>query len=142
MQSFTRFKLILWSFTNGINPYFTKHLRKSVCSRKTYPRLFGAELSELKSELYDSEKEKLLNLILSKVVNPALENPNVSDEVKTSVQDTKKRLELQDSAQGIIYFFQDSLNSLRGQEIKKEFHKNNLLAFEDIKDEVEDLYFR
>lgn len=104
--------------------------------------MFGAELSELKSELYDSEKEKLLNLILSKVVNPALENPNVSDEVKTSVQDTKKRLELQDSAQGIIYFFQDSLNSLRGQEIKKEFHKNNLLAFEDIKDEVEDLYFR
>lgn len=104
-------------------------------------RLFGAEFSELKSELYNSEKEKLLNLILSKVVNPALENPNLSEKMKESIKNTQERLEQQNSAQGIVFFFQDSLNSLRGKEIKEEFHKHNLLAFEDIKDEVENLYF-
>ncbi len=104
-------------------------------------RLFGAELSELKAELYNSEKEALLNLILSKVVNPALQNPNLSEKMKGSIKNTQERLEQQNSAQGIILFFEDSLNSIRGQEIKNEFHKNKLLAFEDIKDEVENLYF-
>lgn len=105
-------------------------------------RLFGAELSELKAELYNSEKEALLNLILSKVVNPALQNPNLSEKMKESIKNTQERLEQQNSAQGIILFFEDSLNSIRGREIKEEFHKNNLLAFEDIKGKVDDLYFR
>lgn len=108
---------------------------------ETAARLFCTELSKLKTELYNSEKESILNFILSKVINPALTNPNIPEKIKISVQDTKKRLELQNTAQGIIYFFQDSLNSLRGKEIKDEFHKNNLLAFEDIKTEVENLYF-
>lgn len=121
--------------------YTYKTFKKWETLIESTARLFGTELSELKSKLYAEEKEKLLNLILSKVVEPALASPNISDGIKKSVQDTKKRLELQNSAQGIEYFFEDSLNSLRGQEIKDEFHKNNLLAFEDIKDEVKSLYY-
>lgn len=78
----------------------------------------------------------------SLTIYTALENPNLSEKMKESIKNTQERLEQQNSAQGIILFFEDSLNSIRGQEIKNEFHKNNLLAFGDIKNEVEDLYFK
>lgn len=104
-------------------------------------QLFGTNLSELKVELHKLERRKLLEMILSKVVNPALSNPNIKDKTKNSIENTKLRLEQQNNAQGIIFFFTDSLNSLRGKEIQKELHQNNLQAFEDIQEEVLNAYY-
>lgn len=104
-------------------------------------QLFGTNLSELKVELHELERRKLLEMILSKVVNPALSNPNIKNKTKNSIENTKLRLEQQNNAQGIIFFFTDSLNSLRGKEIQKELHQNNLQAFEDIQEEVLNAYY-
>lgn len=121
--------------------YTIDDYREWVSEIKSAARLFKTELSILKSELYAYEKEKLLKIIFEKVINPALASKNIKESTRKSVENTKKRLETQDSAQGIIFFFEDSLNSLRGKEIVEDFHNNNLLAFEDIKEEVLNAYY-
>lgn len=121
--------------------YTIDDYREWVSEIKSAARLFKTELSILKSELYAYEKEKLLKIIFEKVINPALASKNIKESTRKSVENTKKRLEMQDSAQGIIFFFEDSLNSLRGKEIVEDFHNNNLLAFEDIKDKVLNAYY-
>ena len=50
-------------------------------------------------------------------------------------------INIQNTAQGIISFFNDSLNAERGKEICKVLHKNSLKSFEDIKSEVEKSYY-
>ncbi len=98
-------------------------------------------LRQLVFELHLSEKEKLLGLIKANVINPALECKNLPENIKQSVENTLERLEMQNTAQGIIAFFNDALNSKQGQEICAVLHQNNLKAFEDIKSKIEETYY-
>lgn len=51
------------------------------------------------------------------------------------------RLEIQDSAEGIIAFFSDALNSIQGKEIGRTLEDYKLLSFEAIKNEILQEYY-
>lgn len=102
----------------------------------------GTALSELLYELHKPEKERILNIIFTKVINPALNSSVLPNDILQSIRDTKNRLEAQNTAAGIIAFFTDALHSVRGKKIYEEFCKNNMQSFESIKDEVLYAYYR
>lgn len=103
--------------------------------------LFGFELNGLINELHQAEKEKLLNIVLSKVVNPALAHSGIKDHIRASIENTKDRLLMQNTSEGIIYFFTDALHATGGKHICEKLHECGLLAFEDIYDEVMNAYY-
>ena len=101
----------------------------------------GSSLKELLYELHEPERKKLLNMILSRVVNPALQSVELPTDIKKSVENTKKRLEMQNTASGIMAFFTDALNSKRGKQIYDALKEHKLSSFEDIAGEVRNAYY-
>ena len=99
------------------------------------------DLDELIADLHEQEKEKLLSMILEKVINPALQCETLDSKTKESVKNTKERLEIQNRASGIIAFFEDALRSKGGMSIMEKLHENGLIAFEDIKDDIKKIYY-
>lgn len=102
--------------------------------------LFDTKLDTLKYNLHKKEKEVLLDFILEKVINPALQCKELSETTLNSIKNTKNRLEMQNTAEGIMAFFTDALNSNSGRKIAKELEKNGLLSFEKITPQVKELY--
>ena len=76
------------------------------------------------------------------VINPALASDNLSEDMKLRIINTKDRLEKQNTAEGIIAFFTDALDSLAGKEIAQILEINNLKSFEKIKDEIFKEYYK
>lgn len=89
-------------------------------------------LEDYTKEIHQKEKDKLLNIIKTKVINPALKSQNLSKKTKKNIQNTLDRLEVQDSAEGIIAFYEDALKSNQGQMIGVELEANKLKSFEKI----------
>ncbi|MGL4987205.1 MAG: hypothetical protein ACRC5H_08745 [Treponemataceae bacterium] len=104
-------------------------------------KLFNCSIPNLLAELHESEKKKILIIIEEKVIVPALKCEALQQEIKNSVEDTKKRLQNQNTALGIIAFFSDALASNRGKIICDALHENKLLAFEDIKNDIFKIYY-
>lgn len=104
-------------------------------------RLFDSDLNILLDELHNNEKQRLLTMITSKVINPALACPNLDSEIKERIKGTQDRLEVQNTASGIISFFEDALRARGGKQIKEQLHHHSLIAFEDIADEVFESYY-
>ncbi|MBB5225923.1 hypothetical protein DYE50_11355 [Treponema ruminis] len=101
----------------------------------------GSDMSELLYELHKPEKDKMLSYILDNTTNITLKSEKLSDDIRNSVLKTKSIMEQQTTAAGIIAFFSDALKSLRGQQVVAELKKLGLPLFEDIKDEVFDMYY-
>ena len=93
------------------------------------------------ADFLEQEKTKLINIIEKNVIIPALSCEFLPENIIKSIKNTRTRLNIQNTAQGIISFFNDSLNAERGKEICKVLHKNSLKSFEDIKSEVEKSYY-
>lgn len=110
---------------------------------ESFVRIFDSAkgLDDYINELHKQEKEKLFDIIKSKVLDPALNSEKISDETKKNIENTRKRLEIQDSAEGIIAFFTDALNSNQGQKIRDELEENELNSFEKIKPLVLQEYY-
>lgn len=109
----------------------------------SFVNVFSQEknLPQLILELHQAEKTKLINIIEKNVIIPALSCEFLPENIIKSIKNTRTRLNIQNTAQGIISFFNDSLNAERGKEICKVLHKNSLKSFEDIKSEVEKSYY-
>jgi len=103
--------------------------------------LFNSDLGTLLHDLHFQEKQKLLLLIEKKVISPALNCTTLDRKTKSKVKNTEYRLEIQETAEGIIDFFEDALRATGGKKIRDTLHKNNLTAFEDISDEIFKLYY-
>ncbi|MCH5293204.1 MAG: hypothetical protein J1E07_05695 [Treponema sp.] len=101
----------------------------------------GSSLPELLYELHEPERKKILDIILNRVVNPALQSTVLPPEILKSIEDTKNRLEMQNTASGIMAFFTDALHSERGKQIYEAFEKHGMASFESIKDEVQKAYY-
>ncbi len=85
----------------------------------------GKTLDDYRKEYHNKEKEKLLQIITDKVITPALTSTKLTDEFKLDIQNTKERLENQTTAEGIIAFFTDALDSFERikETIIKEYFK-------------------
>ena len=79
--------------------------------------------------------------IEKKVINPALESGLLDKRTNKSVKETKERLEIQETAEGIIAFFEDALRASGGIKIKDKLHEKHLTAFEDIADDIFKMYY-
>ncbi len=101
---------------------------------ESFVHIFDPEknIADYTKELHQKEKNRLLDLIKSKVLLPALNCDKLSENIKDSVKNTLNRLEAQESAEGIIMFFTDALKANRGKEIQKELERNMLDSFESI----------
>lgn len=104
-------------------------------------KLFGSDLGILLHDLHFQEKQKLLLHIEKNVINPALASKTLDIETKARIEGTKKRLEIQETAEGIIDFFEDALRASGGIKIKDTLHKNDLTAFEDIAKDIFKMYY-
>lgn len=123
-----------WSY--GIATYNAWHdsLEKAAVA-------LGSSLKKLLGELHKSEREKILKIIFDNVIDPALQSTVLPPEILKSIEDTKRRLEMQNTASGIMAFFTDALHSERGKQIYEAFEKHGMASFESIKDEVQKAYY-
>jgi hypothetical protein len=85
-------------------------------------------------------KEKILSLIEEKVLLRAINVETLPPGIKLSVDRTTLRLHSMRTIEEIMGFFNNAMKSKRGITVQDALHKHGLLAFEDIKDEVNTLY--
>lgn len=130
-----------------MHPSFEDYTYEDFCrwtiNIESFIKVFEPEksLNEYAMELHQNEKNKLLDIIKEKVLIPAMKCETLPQEIKKSVQNTLDRLEIQDSAEGIIAFFSDALNSIQGKEIGRTLEDYKLLSFEAIKNEILQEYY-
>lgn len=95
-----------------------------------------------KNEITDNEKRcKILELIESLVVTPALNCDKLNEDIKESLTRTLIRFELCSTLEDINNFFTGALGaSSRGVEIYNSLHANKLKALEDIRKEYNKIY--
>jgi hypothetical protein len=103
----------------------------------------AVEMLYKENERNDHEKRnKLFELINTKILAPALNCPGLIQDIKESVEDTGKRLGKMNTSKEIYYFFYDALEARRGKQMYDAFRENNLTAFEDITNEFFEIYWR
>ena len=99
-------------------------------------------LPENHSGISDKEilKTNLLSVIENKVLLKAVNNDALPADIKLSVDRTTLRLHSMRTVEEIIGFFNNAMRSERGIIVHAALHKEGLLGFEDIKDEINMLY--
>jgi hypothetical protein len=90
----------------------------------------------------DIKKHKLLELIKTKILNPAINSKILDIDIKESLQNTLARLKKKTTSKEIYDFFYDALEARRGKQIYNALKEANLNAFEDIIDEFFNIYWR
>jgi hypothetical protein len=90
----------------------------------------------------ESLKNKILSIIENKVLLNAVSCDTLALDIKLSVDRTILRLNSMRTLEEIIGFFNGAASSERGRIVEEALHNNGLLAFADIKDEVNEAYKR
>jgi hypothetical protein len=103
-----------------------------------YTRQLPSEQSVLRQE--DKLKEKILSVIEEKVLLKAVSFDGLEPDIKLSIDRTILRLHSMRTIEEIIGFFNNAMRSERGMFVQDALHKHCLLAFEDIKDEINAIY--
>ena len=99
-------------------------------------------LPERKIEAKNNDKQKaeILSIIENKVLLKAVNCEVLPPDIKLSVDRTTLRLQSMRTIEEIVGFFRNAMNSDRGIAVEAALHKEGLLAFEDIKDEIYMVY--
>jgi hypothetical protein len=95
----------------------------------------------VKDILEDEERKTrhLIEYIENKVTKPALRNEYLDNDIKESMEHTLTVLKSKKTVKEILDFFNYALDAKRGKQIYKALNKLGLKAFEDIKDEFENM---
>jgi hypothetical protein len=103
-----------------------------------YTRMFSPERSgQLKK---DKIKEKILSVIEEKVLLKAVNIDGLEPDIKLSIDRTTLRLHSMRTIEEIMGFFTNAIHSERGMIVQKALNEYGLSSFEDIKNEVNELY--
>jgi hypothetical protein len=103
---------------------------------------YSLELLYQNNEIEDHEKKKkLFNLINERILLPAIECPELNQDIKESIQDTIGRLEKKNTSKEIYDFFYDALDARRGKQVYTALKDSGLNAFEDIIDDFFNIYW-
>lgn len=123
-----------WDYTIDTYRQWKKSLEKAAVA-------LGSSMEELLYDLHKPERERMLNFILDNTTNITLKSDKLPEDIRNSVIHTRDMLKSQMTAAGIITFFSDALKSERGKQVVEALSKLGLPLFEDIKDEVFDMYY-
>ena len=85
-------------------------------------------------------KANILSVIENKVLLKAVSNDALPADIKLSVDRTILRLHSMRTVEEIIGFFNNAMRSERGIAVHAALHKEGLLGFEDIKEEINSMY--
>jgi len=86
------------------------------------------------------KRQQVLDLIETRVIEPALNCKTLPEDIKESVVRTLIKLETFNTITDIDSFFTGALKSPRGEEVYKALHNNHLSAFEDIRAEYNRIF--
>ncbi|GHV83703.1 hypothetical protein AGMMS50212_10430 [Spirochaetia bacterium] len=105
-------------------------------------KLITKNSPSIKNEESSNDKRaKILNLIETKLVEPALGCPNLDENIKESLVRTLIRFEISETLEDVNNFFKGALASSRGEQVYKELKNNNLLALEDLRADFNSIYY-
>jgi hypothetical protein len=105
-------------------------------------KYISLDSSANKNPLNENEKkEKIIELIETQVISPALTCKKLVDDVKESITRILINLEISHSLEDINVLFADAIMSPKGEYIYDELQKNELKAFENIRKEYNEIYF-
>ena len=101
-------------------------------------------LPEKQDKAHEEEtlKAEILSVIENKVLLKAVNCETLPIDVKLSNDRTILRFHSMRTLDEIVGFFNGALLSERGRIVEEALHKNGLLGFEDIKDEINEIYNR
>ncbi|MDR1458749.1 MAG: hypothetical protein LBI60_00820, partial [Bacteroidales bacterium] len=88
----------------------------------------------------DKLKERIISVIEEKVLLKAVNFDGLEPNIKLSVDRTTLRLHSMRTVEEIVGFFNNAIHSERGLIVEKTLQKHGLSSFEDIRDEVNELY--
>ena len=97
------------------------------------------DLTKYKKEKYtndETKKEKLLEVIISKVLFSAMTCKDLSPETKTSILNTMIIIQNMKTADEIYDYYSGALQSSKGHKVYKSLKERNLTTFEDIRDKI------
>jgi hypothetical protein len=101
---------------------------------------YNASRGNTKPSKEEAIREKILLEIENQVLIKAVNSETLPSDIKISMDRTLLRLHSMRTLDEIIGFFNNAMRSERGMVIQDSLHRNGLLAFEDIKDEVNRMY--
>ena len=84
----------------------------------------------------ERKKEKLLNMMITDVLFPAMTCSTLAHETKESILRTMIIIQNMKTADEIYDFYSGALQSSKGHNVYKNLKENNLTAFEDIRDKI------
>lgn len=93
-------------------------------------------------EYNKQQRNAILDYINEKVFTPAINHPDLDEDIKESVRNTFERLKKKETTKEILDFFNDALDARRGKTIHDAFQKLGLLGFEEIANDVTKLASR
>ena len=85
-------------------------------------------------------KEKIIDVIEKKVLLEAKSSDKLPPDIKLSIDRTTMRIHSMRTVEEIVGFFNNAIHSERGIIVQNALHKENLLAFEDVKEEINKIY--
>ena len=94
-----------------------------------------------KKRIENNLKEKILSIIEKKVLFKAISCDTLEPDIKLSVDRTTLRIHSMRTIEEIMGFFNNAIKSERGIAVENALHDHGLLGFDDIKDEVNQLYY-
>jgi Asp-tRNA(Asn)/Glu-tRNA(Gln) amidotransferase C subunit len=93
-------------------------------------------MEERKFNKEETLMRNMLSIIDNKVLLNAINCETLDPDIKLSVDRTALRLHSMRTLEEMAGFFNNAMRTERGLIVEEELHKNNLLAFEDIKDDI------
>jgi hypothetical protein len=99
-------------------------------------------LPEKQPALFNTEtvRAEILSIIENKVLLRAVNCETLPPDIKLSVDRTILRIHSMRTIEEIVGFFNNAMRSERGIVVEAALHKEGLLAFDDIKDEINRIF--
>jgi len=125
------------------------HPSKPVYSAKDYfiwldsfdeaAKQLGTLLEQLVKDLHVAEKRKILDFLFEKTSNKTLQSPDLPDDIRASVLNTKERLEALPIA-AVMAFLEDAQKANRGQHCRDVLTRLQLPTFDEYILQVKEIY--
>jgi hypothetical protein len=115
-----------------------KNIRKLEMEWMKYRKLLPEKQGKLLKE--ETLRADILSIIENKVLLKAINTNILPLDIRLSVDRTTMRLHSMRTVEEIVSFFNNAMRSERGIAVQTALHKEGLLAFEDLKDEINAIF--